>query len=144
MSTRRRRVRRLAAIALAVGVAIQLVPSGRAHSNPPVVASPPWPSDEAAALFERSCAACHSNTTDWPAYSHIAPMSWLVTRDVDLGRDEFNASRWDEDDGEADDAADVIVDGEMPPTRYVLLHPEARLNPAEQRLLIEAFLGMDD
>ena len=48
----------------------------------------------------------------------MAPFSWLVTRDVEQGRDELNFSTWDEDDGGADDAAEAVeavADGSMPP-----------------------------
>lgn len=137
-------VRRLMVAVVAVGVAIQFVPYGRDHTNPPVVASPPWPSAEAAALFQNSCADCHSSTTEWPLYSQIAPMSWLVRRDVDEGRHEMNASRWDEHTGRADKVARTVAEGEMPPRRYTLIHPDARLDDAEAKLLIEAFLDMDD
>jgi hypothetical protein len=47
----------------------------------------------------------------------VAPFSWLLTRDVRQGRDELNFSTWDADDGEADDAADAVADGSMPPRR---------------------------
>lgn len=131
-------------VGMTVFVAIQFVPFGRDHPNPPVSESAPWPSDRAAAIAERSCVACHSNTTDWPWYSHVAPASWLVTQDVLNGRDEFNVSTWDDDAGEADDAIETIVEGTMPPLRYVLMHPSARLSEEEQRILIDAFRQMED
>lgn len=133
-----------AAVGLAVLLALQLVPYGREHPNPPVTEEPPWPSERAEAIAGRSCAACHSNTTDWPWYSHVAPASWLVTRDVLEGRDEFNLSRWDRDAGEADDAVESILDGSMPPLTYVLIHPSARLSDEEARVLVDAFEAMDD
>lgn len=86
-----------------------------------------------------ACADCHANTTNWPWYSHVAPASWLVRRDVEQGRDEFNLSTWDRDGGEADDAIETIFDGSMPPARYVLMHPEARLPDDERRILVDAF-----
>ncbi len=129
---------------LVLFVAIQLVPFGREHSNPPVVESAPWPSARAEQIAERSCAACHSNETNWPWYSHVAPSSWLVTRDVRNGRDELNFSTWGEDAGEADDAVETILEGTMPPLRHVLMHPSARLTEEEQRILVEALRSMGD
>lgn len=38
----------------------------------------------------RCRARCHSNETDWPLYSYVAPMSWLVRADVE-GRDDRTA-----------------------------------------------------
>lgn len=63
-------------------LAIQLVPYGRDHTNPPVVAEPAWDSPATRALFVRACADCHSNQTVWPWYSHVAPVAWLVAHDV--------------------------------------------------------------
>lgn len=138
------RLRWLVLIGLGTFLALQLVPFGRAHENPPVSEEPPWPSARAEEIAGRSCAACHSNTTNWPWYSHVAPASWLVTIDVREGRDELNFSTWDRDAGEADDAVETILDGSMPPLRYLLMHPGARLSDEEQRILVDAFRTMDE
>lgn len=117
---------------------IQLVPYGRAHDNPPVVGEPAWDSPHTRELAVRACFDCHSNETVWPWYSNIAPMSWLLQRDVNQGRDELNFSEWDrEQDG--DDAAETVEDGSMPPRRYLLAHPDARLNDAELAALTAGF-----
>jgi hypothetical protein len=89
------------------------------------------------------CQDCHSNQTRWPPQSHVAPFSWLLTRDVEQGRDELNFSSWDEGDGEADDAADAVAEGSMPPRRYVLVHADAALSEAERQLLVDALEAMD-
>ena len=128
---------------VAVFVALQLVPYGWSHPNPPVVQDAPWPDAESAAIARESCYACHSNETDWPPYSYVAPISWLVRRDVEDGRDELNFSRWDRDDGEADDAAEAIVDGAMPPGRYTMIHRGARLSDDEADVLVAALEAMD-
>jgi mono/diheme cytochrome c family protein len=137
-------LRRAAWTALALLLVIQFVPFGREHPNPAVSQAAPWPSERAEQIAQRSCAACHSNTTDWPWYAHVAPASWLVTTDVAAGRDELNFSTWDRDDGEADDAIEAILEGSMPPLRYVLLHPGARLDEQEQRIIVDALRQMDD
>jgi hypothetical protein len=67
----------------------------------------------------------------------------MVTRDVEQGREALNFSTWDEDDGEADDAAEVVADAEMPPRRYLLVHPDAALSDAEHQVLVEALEAMD-
>jgi hypothetical protein len=131
-------------VIVTVIVLIQFVPYGWDHSNPPVLDRAPWPSQSAERLARAACYDCHSNETDWPVYSYVAPMSWLVRSDVEEGRDELNFSHWDDHDSEADDAADAVVDGSMPPTRYTLLHPEADLSAEEQRELIDALGEMDD
>ena len=139
-----RRLRPWLLAGLVVFVAIQFVPYGRDHANPPGTQAAPWPDARAEDIFEASCAACHSNETAWPWYSHVAPASWLVYRDVVDGRDEMNVSRWDDDAGEADDAIATIVEGSMPPLRYLPMHPSARLTDDEAQTLIDALRRMDD
>lgn len=128
----------------AVGVffAIQLVPYGWSHPNPPVVQDAPWPDAESAAIARESCYACHSNETDWPAYSYVAPFSWLVRRDVEDGREELNFSTWGRDDGETDDAAETILEGSMPPDTYTMVHRGARLTDDEADRLVAALQAM--
>jgi hypothetical protein len=108
----RRWLLRIGVGALGVFALLQLVPYGWSHPNPPVVRDAPWPDAEAERIARESCYSCHSNETEWPAYSHVAPMSWLVRSDVEAGRDEFNFSDWDEDGKDADDAIEMIEDGE--------------------------------
>jgi hypothetical protein len=122
---------------------IQLVPYGWRHPNPPVTQDAPWPDAESAAIARESCYSCHSNETDWPLYSYVAPMSWLVRRDVEAGRDELNFSTWDRDDGEADDAIETILDGSMPPDRYTIIHRGARLSDEEAQRLVDALAVLD-
>lgn len=62
---------------------------------------------------------------------------------MEQGRDKLNFSTWDADDGGADDAADAVADGSMPPRRYVLVHPDAGLSDAERRVLMDALAAMD-
>ena len=128
----------------ALALVIQLVPYGWRHPNPPVMADAPWPSTEARQLAVAACYDCHSNETDWPWYSYIAPMSWLVRKDVEDGRDELNFSTWDEEDTETDDAIETIESASMPPRQYKLLHTDARLSSDERALLIEALRVMDE
>lgn len=146
--TRRRRARsfvlRGGAVLLGVFLLMQLVPYGWRHSNPPVVRDAPWPDEASAAIARRSCYSCHSNETDWPAYSYVAPMSWLVRRDVDRGRAALNFSEWDPEDDEADDAIELIEDGAMPPSQYTMVHRDARLSAEEERILITALAQLSD
>ena len=61
-------------------VAIQFVPYGRDHANPPADAEPAWDSPDTRTLAKEACFDCHSNETEWPAYSNVAPISWLIQR----------------------------------------------------------------
>ncbi|MEX2422631.1 MAG: heme-binding domain-containing protein [Acidimicrobiia bacterium] len=144
---RRRRLIR-GAVLLAGGlVLIQAVPYGRDHTNPPVMVEPAWDAPVTRQLAVRACYDCHSNETVWPWYSHIAPMSWFVQRDVDEGREELNFSQWQREQEEADKAAETVRDGSMPPRQYLLSHSAARLTDAQLADLARGFaatLGDDD
>lgn len=113
-------------------LAIQLVPYGRAHSNPPVTGEPAWASPETRALATQACFDCHSNQTEWPAYAHIAPASWLVQRDVSEGRAALNFSEWPRPQKEAKEASEAVLEGKMPPAAYALVHAHARLSAADR------------
>ena len=115
---------------LAALAAIQLVPYGRDHINPPVTGEPAWDSPQTRALAKQACFDCHSNETEWPAYASIAPASWLVQRDVNEGRAVLNFSEWTRPQEEANEAAEKVREGEMPPAAYTLVHAHARLSPA--------------
>ena len=95
-----------------------------------------------AGVFERACANCHSEKTHWPWYSQLAPMSWLVENDVKEARKHLNLSRWDRLDSDEQrlaltSIATVIESEEMPPRRYVVAHPEARLSTEVASQVIE-------
>jgi cytochrome c len=95
-----------------------------------------------AGVFERSCANCHSEKTQWPWYSRLAPMSWVVETDVKEARKHLNLSRWDRLDPDEQRLAltsivKAIESGEMPPRRYVVLHPEAQLSSDAAAQVIE-------
>lgn len=125
-------------VALAgLGLLIQLVPYGKNHTNPPVSGEPAWDSPETRALAQRACFDCHSNETVWPWYSNVAPVSWLVYRDVMEGREKLNFSEWGVSRQEdLNEIIEVIREGEMPMPIYLIQHPEARLSAEEQQALI--------
>jgi hypothetical protein len=134
--------RKLAAMTALVGVAAalvaaQFVPAKR--SNPSdhgaLIASP-----EIEATLRRACYDCHSNKTRWPWYSHIAPFSWLIVRDVNLGRKEINFSEWGSyylatRRRKLEWMGRALREEKMPPWSYRLMHPGARLTEADRAAL---------
>jgi heme-binding protein len=92
------------------------------------------------ALVQRACQNCHSEGTVWPWYGHVAPISWLLARDVQQARLHVNLSQWQ--DYSTDDRlrllseiGSAVRNREMPVQRYLLLHPEARLTNIEREQL---------
>lgn len=132
--------RRLAYVALSafgLFILVQFVPYGHNHSNPRVTREPKWDSPQTRSLAARACFDCHSNLTQWRWYSNVAPVSWLIQRDVDGGRAQFNFSEWDKpQDVSAGDLAETIRGGSMPPWFYVIAHPNAKLDAAEKLALV--------
>ncbi len=128
--------KRLVVAGVGLFVLIQFIPYGREHTNLPVVQEPAWDSPQTRELARRACFDCHSNETVWPWYSNVAPVSWLIQRDVDEGRQKLNFSEWNRPQDELDEITEVIREGEMPPMYYVLLHPQAKLSQTEKEALI--------
>jgi len=126
-------------VAMLLVLGIQLIPVPR--ENPPAVAPISVP-DDVRTVLENSCYDCHSNLTEWPWYSRVAPVSWLVYKDVKKGRDELNFSEWGEysdrrRDHKLEEVEEKVSEGEMPLKVYLPLHPEARLSDADRQALIE-------
>ena len=124
---------------LAVGlVGIQFIPVVR--SNPPVLAEIEAP-EEVLTIFRRACYDCHSNETVWPWYSYVAPVSWLVESDINVGRGNVNFSEWNEYSQKLQNLkrykiGEEVDEGEMPLWYYLPLHSEAKLSQADIDLII--------
>jgi mono/diheme cytochrome c family protein len=137
-----KRIGRFVLILLAVFIVlfllIQLVPIGREHANPPVLSEPNWDSPATRDLAKRACFDCHSNETVWPWYSNVAPVSWLLNYDVVEGRQKMNFSEWAQGGSQdINEISEVLQEGEMPPFKYLLMHPEAKLTASERQALVD-------
>ena len=124
-------------IALGLFLLIQIIPYGRSHTNPPVIAEPAWDSPQTRALSVRACMDCHGNGTTWPWYSNFAPISWLVQRDVDEARQKLNFSTWGQGRQQTNRIDSLINNGEMPPFQFLIMHPDAALTNSEKQALIQ-------
>ncbi|MBI4428493.1 MAG: heme-binding domain-containing protein [Ignavibacteriales bacterium] len=123
----------------AIFLGIQAVQPDR--TNPPVdetqtiealLKAPP----QVLTIIQRSCFDCHSNKTNWPWYSYVAPSSWLVASDVKNARAQMNFSEWGKYKGlravsKLDQICMNVDQGTMPLPIYLIMHPSARLSKAE-------------
>lgn len=137
-------VKRIALALVALLIFAQFVQPKR--TNPPVIparslaAHVPVP-DQVQSVLNRACNDCHSNQTVWPWYSHIAPLSWFITDDVNGGRRHINFQDWDaqENPKQASDHLTSICkevrDGGMPLLQYRIIHRDSRLTPQDIDLL---------
>jgi cytochrome c len=93
-------------------------------------------------ILEAKCGDCHSKNTRYPLYSHLAPVTWMIDREVRDGRASLDMSRWqsyniDDRINALTRMASEVHSKQMPPRTYVLLHPHERLSPEEQRLIYD-------
>lgn len=89
-------------------------------------------------ILQRSCNDCHSYSTVWPWYSHVAPVSWLVAADVHRGRQALNLSEWSgytphQQAEMLRDMCEEASQGEMPGALYTTMHRQAQLNNADRQ-----------
>ena len=130
---------KIAVGAVAAFVAMQV---GRCeHANPPVTGEIDAPAD-VKAILRRACYDCHSNETKWRWYGYVAPVSWLLHRDVYDGRKHLDFSEWDKVPPEKrakkmNGIAKQVSSGEMPLWFYLPLHAEAKLTDADKTRLAD-------
>jgi hypothetical protein len=141
----RKVLKAVAALTLLTFAGVQLVRPERVNPSAPAGQSleeharvPP----EVAAVLRRSCMDCHSNLTDWPWYSNVAPASWFVVDHVNHGRRRLNFSRWGEYDRRRTDnllneICGTARSGFMPLDSYTLVHRGARLAPGDVAALCD-------
>jgi len=117
---------------------IQLIPFGKDHTNPPVMFQQEWDSQRTEQLVRGACYDCHSNETNWPWYSNVAPASWLVNFDVSRGRSALNLSELSPEQASfyVNLMVDQIENNKMPPFQYNVIHSEGRFSSAEKQELV--------
>ena len=127
---------RIFMVTLVAFLAIQAIPYGRDHDNPSTVREPTWNSTRTRTLARQACFDCHSNITEHPWYSDVAPVSWLLQRDVEDGRKVLNFSEWNRaQDTDLAAVVESLQEDTMPPWYYRLLHEDSRLSALERQQL---------
>lgn len=95
-------------------------------------------------LVKNACYDCHSNETQYPWYSNLAPVSWWLKNHISEGRKELNFNEWDNftakrKQRKLDEALEMIEEEEMPIPSYTWVHRDARLTTS-QRATLTAWL----
>jgi cytochrome c551/c552 len=136
-------VKLLILIFLIVVVTIQFIPNDKPEVVPTnendLIYNNQLP-ENISVMLKESCYDCHSNETIYPWYSNIAPVSWLVVRDIKLGRDELNFSHWESQSKidkakNLDKIIDEVTDENMPMPIYTIMHANAKLSDDDRQLL---------
>jgi hypothetical protein len=93
-------------------------------------------------VLARACGNCHSNHTDWPWYSHVPPVSWWIAGRVREGREKLDFSEWEtysirQKRDKLESMCGLISTGRMPPRRYAVMHPEAKLTEEDKKAVCD-------
>ncbi len=96
-----------------------------------------------------ACYDCHSNHTEYPWYSKVQPVGWLLQDHIEKGKAELNFSEYGNYSGrrtrmKLESSINQIEDGEMPLASYTILHPEAKLSKEEKRGIIDYLEKLHD
>jgi hypothetical protein len=126
-------------------IGIQFIPVNR--SNPTVTQEIDAPAN-VLSILKTSCYDCHSNETEWPWYSKVAPVSFLVAADVRNGRKRVNFSEWDKYDEKKKEKKlehiiEMVEEGEMPLPNYLIMHSNAKLDSSKIKALKDWVTGND-
>jgi hypothetical protein len=97
---------------------------------------------QVAAIIDRSCQDCHSNTTRWPWYSNVVPASWFLVDHVNEGRQHLNFSEWGRLDSRRADKrleemCEEVSDKLMPLDSYTWIHRSAKLSADDIKTLCD-------
>lgn len=98
-------------------------------------------SDSVQAILKNACYDCHSNNTNYPWYSNIQPMGWLMAIHIEKAKNELNFSEFGTYSqrrqlSKLDGIANSVRDDIMPLKSYKLMHRNAQLSTNERALFI--------
>lgn len=101
------------------------------------------PDAEVEHLLRVACYDCHSGQPRYPWYANITPVNWWLQYHIDEARGHFDVSVWgaipaDKRAHWAEEAIEMVKEGEMPLDSYTWTHDDARLTD-EQRARLTAF-----
>ena len=99
-------------------------------------------SDSTQAVLTKACYDCHSNNTNYPWYSTIQPIGWLLAKHIKQGKEVLNFSEFGNYSkrkqlSKLTGIANSIKDNTMPLPSYKWMHKNARLMNTEKELLIK-------
>ena len=100
-------------------------------------------------ILKSACYDCHSNHTEYPWYTNVAPVSWIIKQHINDGRNHLNFSDWNDytdkkKDHKLEECLDMIKSGEMPMQGYVMFHEEAEFNHEQKMAIISWFSELRD
>lgn len=97
-------------------------------------------------ILKNACYDCHSNETEYPTYSYIAPISWTIKDHINDGREHLNFSEWGSYNKDLKQSAiektiSSVRDLQMPLRSYIGYHPKANLTTRDRKALENYFIN---
>lgn len=97
--------------------------------------------DRVKSILRNACYDCHSNNTNYPWYSNIQPVAWVMARHIKTGKEKLNFSDFGSNStrkqiSKLKEMSNQINDNEMPISSYKLMHKYARLSQDKKKLLM--------
>lgn len=98
--------------------------------------------EEISSILKNACYDCHSQHARFPWYAHVAPVSWLVARDVNVGREHLDFNKWGslskkEKIKFLDELGEEVDSENMPMKIYILMHGDARLSREQRDMIVQ-------
>jgi hypothetical protein len=91
-------------------------------------------------ILQSACYDCHSNKTNYPWYSFVQPIGWMMAYHINNGKAALNFSSFGGNSprkqiSKLKEIVNQLNDDEMPLVSYKLLHSNARLSSQDKKLL---------
>lgn len=101
------------------------------------------------AILAASCYDCHSNSTNYPWYSEIQPMAWLMEKHVKDGKEKLNFDELPSYgrrklNSKFTQITKQVEQGKMPLNSYLWMHAGSRLSMEDKELLVNYFNSLAD
>lgn len=97
-------------------------------------------SPKLSSILKANCYDCHSNQTQYPWYSAVAPINFWLDEHVQDGKKHFNLSQWSEysikrKDHKLEELIEEVEEAEMPLPSYTWVH--GSLTEIERQTLLD-------
>ena len=93
-------------------------------------------------ILQNACYDCHSNNTQYPWYSNIQPLAWMMERHIKNGKEKLNFNDFGKNTtrkqiSKLKGASNQIKDNAMPIISYSMMHEKANLTHEEKQVVIK-------
>ena len=129
---------------LVVLIAIQLIQLARntnGQALPTDISKVVSVPENVQSLLKVACYDCHSNHTNYPWYTYLQPVGWILHNHIVNGKKELNFNDFGSyskrrQQSKLKAIADQVRDDAMPLTSYKIMHADARLSKVEKDLIM--------